>query len=132
MDQNPSPKLPKLPQLTYLSTGKPKAWPGGWTSQCRGLALHTPQDTSSVRPYPQSDGSFTQISRLDLVPEEGQVYSCGVEHPSLKGERRTRMWTVEFRGPSLGLSIYCAVGLIVGLVGVAVGTFFLVKGNECR
>ncbi|KAK7909347.1 hypothetical protein WMY93_014031 [Mugilogobius chulae] len=60
-----------------------------WTKD----GLNVTHTASVSQPYPQSDGSFTQISRLDLVPEEGQVYSCGVEHPSLKGERRTRMWS---------------------------------------
>uniref|UniRef100_A0A8C6WH50 Ig-like domain-containing protein n=1 Tax=Neogobius melanostomus TaxID=47308 RepID=A0A8C6WH50_9GOBI len=39
---------------------------------------------------------------------------------------------VQFQKPSLAPSVFCAVGLTLGLVGVAVGTFFLVKGNECR
>ncbi|KAK7877359.1 hypothetical protein WMY93_031932 [Mugilogobius chulae] len=81
--------------------------------------------------YPQSDGTFTQISRLDLVPEDGQVYSCGVEHPSLKGERRTRMWTVQLQRPSLAPSVFCAVGLTLGSVALVLGIFYLVKGKRC-
>ncbi|XP_072314561.1 H-2 class II histocompatibility antigen, A-B alpha chain-like [Eucyclogobius newberryi] len=99
-----------------------------WTKDGLNVSL----SASVSQAYPQRDGTFTQVSRLDLVPERGQVYSCGLEHPALKGQRRARIWTVEFPGASLGPSVFCAVGLTLGLVGVAVGTFFLVKGNECR
>uniref|UniRef100_A0A8C6SK58 Ig-like domain-containing protein n=1 Tax=Neogobius melanostomus TaxID=47308 RepID=A0A8C6SK58_9GOBI len=42
--------------------------------------------SSSVsQAFPQSDGTFTQFSTIELLqPEEGQVYSCSLEHPALK------------------------------------------------
>uniref|UniRef100_A0A3B4ANK3 Ig-like domain-containing protein n=1 Tax=Periophthalmus magnuspinnatus TaxID=409849 RepID=A0A3B4ANK3_9GOBI len=43
------------------------------------------RSASVSQAYPQSDGTFTQFSRLDMSPEEGQVYSCALEHPALKG-----------------------------------------------
>lgn len=39
---------------------------------------------------------------------------------------------VEVEQPSVGPAVFCGFGLTIGLLGVAVGTFFLIKGNECR
>ncbi|XP_017295836.1 H-2 class II histocompatibility antigen, A-U alpha chain isoform X2 [Kryptolebias marmoratus] len=84
-------------------------------------------------PLLNKDDSFTQISRLDFIPELGDIYSCTVKHLALK-EPQTRIWNVqdEAAQPGIGPSVFCGVGLTVGLLGVAVGTFFLIKGNECR
>ncbi|KAF7641944.1 hypothetical protein LDENG_00267930 [Lucifuga dentata] len=81
-------------------------------------------------PFPNKDGTFQQFSSLSFVPEQGDIYSCNVEHAALQ-EPSNRLWEVEVTQPGLGPSIFCGVGLTVGLVGVATGTFFLIKGNEC-
>ncbi|KAE8294793.1 hypothetical protein D5F01_LYC05710 [Larimichthys crocea] len=38
---------------------------------------------------------------------------------------------VEVKQPGVGPAVFCGLGLTVGLLGVAAGTFFLIKGNEC-
>uniref|UniRef100_A0A3P9DSG3 H-2 class II histocompatibility antigen, A-U alpha chain n=1 Tax=Maylandia zebra TaxID=106582 RepID=A0A3P9DSG3_9CICH len=84
-------------------------------------------------PYPNKDGSFRQTSRLDFTPQLGDIYRCAVEHLSLT-EPLTKIYEVEASAhsdPGVGPSVFCGVGLTLGLVGVAAGTFFLVKGNEC-
>ncbi|XP_068181783.1 H-2 class II histocompatibility antigen, A-U alpha chain-like [Antennarius striatus] len=81
-------------------------------------------------PFPNDDGSFNQFSRLEFNPEQGDIYSCTLNHQALK-QPLTRFWDVEVDQPSIGPAVFCGVGLTVGLVGVAVGTFFLIKGNEC-
>ncbi|XP_038136947.1 H-2 class II histocompatibility antigen, A-U alpha chain-like [Cyprinodon tularosa] len=88
--------------------------------------------TSINVPYPSKDSTFTQISRLDFIPQLGDVYSCSVEHPALQ-KPVTTMWDVDVHSPqpSVGPAVFCGVGLTIGLIGVAVGTFFLIKGNEC-
>ncbi|XP_014830420.1 PREDICTED: H-2 class II histocompatibility antigen, A-U alpha chain-like [Poecilia mexicana] len=90
------------------------------------------EGTSINVPFPSKDSSFTQISRLQFVPQLGDIYSCSVEHLALE-EPMTRTWDVEMDNPQSGPgpSIFCGVGLTIGLLGVAVGTFFLIKGNEC-
>ncbi|XP_039887310.1 H-2 class II histocompatibility antigen, A-U alpha chain-like [Simochromis diagramma] len=91
------------------------------------------QGSSINVPYINKDGTFTQISRLDFTPQQGDVYSCKVEHLALT-EPATKFYEVEASGqsdPGVGPSVFCGVGLTLGLVGVAAGTFFLVKGNEC-
>uniref|UniRef100_A0A8C6U4U5 Ig-like domain-containing protein n=1 Tax=Neogobius melanostomus TaxID=47308 RepID=A0A8C6U4U5_9GOBI len=105
-----------------------------WTRDRQNIS-----SSSVSQAFPHSDGTFTQFSTIKLLPQEGEVYSCSLEHPALR-ERATRLWSeyrsyttrAEKHSPSLAPSVFCAVGLALGLVGVAVGTFFLVKGNKCR
>nr|ADB45284.1 MHC class IIA antigen [Cynoglossus semilaevis] len=82
-------------------------------------------------PYPNDDSSFRQTSGLEFVPQPGDIYSRSVQHPALH-EPLTQMWEVEVEQPSVGPAVFCAVGLTLGLFGVAAGTFFLIKGSECR
>ncbi|XP_041820926.1 H-2 class II histocompatibility antigen, A-U alpha chain-like [Chelmon rostratus] len=88
------------------------------------------EGTSINVPYPNKDISFSQASRLDFIPQQGDIYSCTVEHLALD-EPLTRIWDVEVKQPGIGPAVFCGLGLTVGLLGVAAGTFFLIKGNEC-
>uniref|UniRef100_A0A3P9DI05 Ig-like domain-containing protein n=1 Tax=Maylandia zebra TaxID=106582 RepID=A0A3P9DI05_9CICH len=84
-------------------------------------------------PYPNKDGTFKQTSRLQFTPQLGDIYSCAVQHLALT-EPLTKIYEVEASArsdPGVGPSVFCGVGLTLGLLGVAAGTFFLVKGNEC-
>nr|AYN72163.1 MHC class II antigen alpha chain [Oreochromis niloticus] len=84
-------------------------------------------------PYLNKDGTFTQISRLQFTPQLGDIYSCKVQHLALT-EPATKFYDVQVSSqsdPGVGPAAFCGVGLTVGLLGVAVGTFFLIKGNEC-
>ncbi|KAL0978456.1 hypothetical protein UPYG_G00170630 [Umbra pygmaea] len=91
--------------------------------------------TEGVRistPYPNEDFTLNQFSSLTFTPEEGDIYSCTVEHVGLN-EPLTRVWDLpEVSQPSVGPAVFCGVGLTLGLLGVATGTFFLIKGNECN
>uniref|UniRef100_A0A3B4BCQ7 Ig-like domain-containing protein n=1 Tax=Periophthalmus magnuspinnatus TaxID=409849 RepID=A0A3B4BCQ7_9GOBI len=79
----------------------------------------------------QEDGAFYQLSRIQLLPEEGQVYSCSVEHPAVRGpQRMTRFYTVEQEHPPVAPTVFSALGLVLALGGVAIGTFFFIKGKE--
>uniref|UniRef100_A0A8D0A209 Ig-like domain-containing protein n=2 Tax=Sander lucioperca TaxID=283035 RepID=A0A8D0A209_SANLU len=88
------------------------------------------QGTSTNVPYPNKDGSFNQFSRLEFIPQLGDIYSCTVKHLALD-QPLTRIWDVEKTQPGIGPAVFCGLGLTVGLLGVAAGTFFLIKGNEC-
>ncbi|XP_070848857.1 HLA class II histocompatibility antigen, DP alpha 1 chain-like [Chaetodon trifascialis] len=88
------------------------------------------EGTSINVPFPNKDGSFHQVSRLDFVPQLGDMYSCTVEHVALD-QPLTRIWDVDVQQPGIGPAVFCGLGLTVGLLGVAAGTFFLIKGNEC-
>ncbi|KAI4881964.1 hypothetical protein NFI96_029692 [Prochilodus magdalenae] len=84
---------------------------------------------SLSRYYPTSDGTFNLISHLSFTPEQGDIYTCTVEHTALD-RPLTKTWDVQVALPGVGPSVFCGVGLAAGLLGVAVGTFFLVKGNN--
>uniref|UniRef100_A0A668A1K7 Ig-like domain-containing protein n=1 Tax=Myripristis murdjan TaxID=586833 RepID=A0A668A1K7_9TELE len=95
------------------------------------------EGTSINTPYPSKDGTFTQISTLKFTPQQGDIYSCTVQHPALE-QPLTRVWgdapfspNVQQDQPGIGPVVFCGLGLTVGLLGVATGTFFLIKGNEC-
>ncbi|XP_045900389.1 H-2 class II histocompatibility antigen, A-U alpha chain-like [Micropterus dolomieu] len=81
--------------------------------------------------YPNNDQTFHQFSTLTFTPREGDIYSCTVEHSALD-RPKTRLWEPDFRHPSLGPDIFCGVGLTLGLLGVAAGTFLMVKGHNRR
>ncbi|XP_044196752.1 RLA class II histocompatibility antigen, DP alpha-1 chain-like [Thunnus albacares] len=87
------------------------------------------EGTSINVPFPNTDGSFRQSSRLEFIPQQGDIYSCRVTHPAT--QPLTRFWDVEVQQPGVGPAVFCGLGLTVGLLGVAAGTFFLIKGNEC-
>nr|ADZ99160.1 MHC class II antigen [Epinephelus coioides] len=97
-----------------------------WTKNNKNVT----EGTSVNVPYPNKDGTYNQFSRLEFVPQLGDIYSCSVGHQTLD-QPLTRIWDVEKTQPSVGPAVFCGVGLTVGLLGVAAGTFFLIKGNEC-
>ncbi|XP_016401324.1 H-2 class II histocompatibility antigen, A-Q alpha chain-like [Sinocyclocheilus rhinocerous] len=81
---------------------------------------------------PRNDGTFNIFSTLKVTPVEGDIYSCTVNHRALQGQPQTKTWDVDVAFPSVGPAVFCGVGLTLGLLGVAMGTFFLVKGNNCN
>ncbi|XP_003455066.1 mamu class II histocompatibility antigen, DR alpha chain-like [Oreochromis niloticus] len=84
-------------------------------------------------PYPNKDGTFKQIARLQFIPQQGDIYSCTVEHLALK-EPLTKIYNVEAPEkpkPSVGPAVFCGLGVIIGLLSAAGGTFFILKANKC-
>ncbi|XP_051760016.1 H-2 class II histocompatibility antigen, A-Q alpha chain-like [Ctenopharyngodon idella] len=81
---------------------------------------------------PRADGTFNIFSTLKFTPAEGDIYSCTVNHRALQGQPQTKTWDVDVALPGVGPAVFCGVGLTLGLLGVATGTFFLVKGNNCN
>ncbi|KAL2092144.1 hypothetical protein ACEWY4_011942 [Coilia grayii] len=96
-----------------------------WTRNNQNVTL----GLRSSQIHINSDGSFNQFFTLQFTPYQGDIYTCTVEHSALD-EPLTREWDVEVSEPSIGPSVFCGVGLTLGLLGVATGTFFLVKGKE--
>ncbi|KAI9527170.1 hypothetical protein NQZ68_032750 [Dissostichus eleginoides] len=87
------------------------------------------EGTSFPVPFLSKEGSFSQFSRLEFTPQLGDIYSCGVQHLALD-QPLTTFWEEQGSQPGVGPAVFCALGLTVGLLGVAAGTFFLIKGNE--
>ncbi|KAM8898568.1 HLA class II histocompatibility antigen, DP alpha 1 chain-like [Spinachia spinachia] len=97
-----------------------------WTKNQENVTVGTSRNV----PFPNNDGTFNQFSTLEFTPELGDIYSCRVEHLALE-RPLVKFYDVKVSQPSVGPAVFCGVGLTVGLLGVAAGTFFLIKGNEC-
>uniref|UniRef100_A0A8C9XHS7 Ig-like domain-containing protein n=1 Tax=Sander lucioperca TaxID=283035 RepID=A0A8C9XHS7_SANLU len=120
--QNVSLKLEKNTLICYVTGFYPAPVNFYWTKNGENVT----QGTSTNVPYPNKDGSFNQFSRLEFIPQLGDIYSCTVKHLALD-QPLTRIWDVEKTQPGIGPEIFCGLGLTVGLLGVAAGTFFLIK-----
>uniref|UniRef100_A0A8C1ZQD5 Ig-like domain-containing protein n=1 Tax=Cyprinus carpio TaxID=7962 RepID=A0A8C1ZQD5_CYPCA len=81
---------------------------------------------------PRADGTFNIFSTLKFTPAEGDIYSCTVNHIALQGQPQTKILDIDVALPSVGPAVFCGVGLTLGLLGVAAGTFLLIKGNNCN
>ncbi|KAM6995318.1 H-2 class II histocompatibility antigen, A-U alpha chain-like [Tautogolabrus adspersus] len=89
------------------------------------------EGVSLSRYYPNKDKTFHQFSTLEFTPEEGDIYTCTVEHIALD-RPQTRIWEPDFSHPSVGLDVFCGVSVTMGLLGFAGGIVLLVKGHLGR
>ncbi|XP_026099948.1 H-2 class II histocompatibility antigen, A-U alpha chain [Carassius auratus] len=90
------------------------------------------EDVSLSQYRRKNDGTFNIFSSLRFTPAEGDIYSCTVYHKALERRGITKTWEVDVAVPGIGPAVFCGVGLSLGLLGVAAGTFFLIKGNNCN
>nr|AEA50945.1 MHC class II antigen alpha chain [Cyprinus carpio 'jian'] len=90
------------------------------------------EDVSLSQYRRNNDGTFNIFSSLKFTPAEGDIYSCTVYHRALESRFITKTWEVDVAVPGVGPAVFCGVGLSLGLLGVAAGTFFLIKGNNCN
>uniref|UniRef100_A0A3B1K4E1 H-2 class II histocompatibility antigen, A-Q alpha chain-like n=1 Tax=Astyanax mexicanus TaxID=7994 RepID=A0A3B1K4E1_ASTMX len=103
--------------ICYISGFYPAHVGVSWTRN----NVNVTDEASLSRYYVNDDGSFNLVSALSFTPEEGDIYTLP-------------LWRhgAELPDAGVGASVFCGVGLAAGLLGVAVGTFFLVKGNNCN
>nr|P01910.2 RecName: Full=H-2 class II histocompatibility antigen, A-K alpha chain; Flags: Precursor [Mus musculus]AAA39636.1 MHC H2-I-A-alpha chain [Mus musculus]CAA24215.1 unnamed protein product [Mus musculus] len=75
------------------------------------------------------DYSFHKLSYLTFIPSDDDIYDCKVEHWGLE-EPVLKHWEPEIPAPMSELTetVVCALGLSVGLVGIVVGTIFIIQG----
>ncbi|MDG2575893.1 hypothetical protein P7L86_23395, partial [Vibrio parahaemolyticus] len=75
------------------------------------------------------DHSFHKMAYLTFIPSNDDIYDCKVEHWGLD-EPVLKHWEPEVPAPMSELTetVVCALGLSVGLVGIVVGTIFIIKG----
>ncbi|KAM9474889.1 H-2 class II histocompatibility antigen, A-Q alpha chain-like [Clarias gariepinus] len=73
-----------------------------------------------------SDGSFNVFSTLTSSPNEGDEYSCTVEHEALDSPQ-TRTWDEPVVTSSVTPTVVLGVGIAVGILGLATGMFFVIK-----
>ncbi|KAL6456311.1 hypothetical protein MHYP_G00348540 [Metynnis hypsauchen] len=91
--------------------------------------VNVTDEASFSRYYINSDRTYKLVSHLSFTPEIGDIYTCTVEHTALD-RPLTKTWDVQVALPSVGPSVLCGLGVVAGLLGVAVGTFFLIKGKN--
>ncbi|KFO37339.1 HLA class II histocompatibility antigen, DQ alpha 2 chain [Fukomys damarensis] len=77
----------------------------------------------------KSDHSFQKIAYLTFLPSADDIYDCKVEHWGLD-EPLLKHWEPEIPAPMSEVTetVVCALGLSVGLVGIIVGTIFIIQG----
>ncbi|XP_044930598.1 HLA class II histocompatibility antigen, DQ alpha 2 chain-like isoform X1 [Mustela nigripes] len=77
----------------------------------------------------KKDHSFLKFSYLTFLPSADDIYDCKVEHWGLD-EPLVKHWEPEIPAPMSELTetVVCALGLSVGLVGIVVGTVFIIQG----
>lgn len=105
---------PPVLGVTWLRNGVP---------QSRGV-LETPF-------YPGRENSFRKFSYLPFIPSPGDYYDCQVEHEGLDKPGRMH-WEPQIPAPvsEATETVICALGLAVGIVGIAAGTILIIKGMK--
>ncbi|XP_015263281.1 PREDICTED: mamu class II histocompatibility antigen, DR alpha chain-like [Gekko japonicus] len=89
------------------------------------------QATEETDFYPNADHSFHKFSYLTFVPNAEDIYYCRVEHQGL-AQPLTREWNADTAEPlpETEANVVCGLGLAVGIVGIIVGTVFLIKNRQ--
>nr|QER90664.1 MHC class II alpha antigen [Acipenser dabryanus] len=114
--------------ICFINGFHPAAIKVTWTKS----TLPVTEGVTQTVLYSNKDFTFRMFSYLSFTPELGAMYSCQVQHSALP-ETLTTFWEPDVQTDSdVGETAFCAVGLTLGLLGVAVGTFFLIKGNKCN
>ncbi|XP_076010002.1 H-2 class II histocompatibility antigen, A-U alpha chain-like [Genypterus blacodes] len=96
-----------------------------WTKNGREVS----HGVSVSRYYPSTDGTLHMFSTLTFTPADGDIYGCTIEHSALE-KPQTRLWESDLIPRSVGPDVFCGFGLTVGFLGVAIGTFLIVKGHH--
>ncbi|XP_020496042.2 H-2 class II histocompatibility antigen, A-U alpha chain-like [Labrus bergylta] len=84
---------------------------------------------SQTQYYSNQDFSFNTASYLEFTPQVNDIYSCSVGHISLQ-KPLTKFWEVKDTDQQLVETALCVCGVILGLIGVVTGLWFIVKANK--
>ncbi|XP_078243479.1 RLA class II histocompatibility antigen, DP alpha-1 chain-like [Pogona vitticeps] len=81
--------------------------------------------------YPSVDWTFRKFSYLAFVPEEGDFYTCQVDHWGLQ-ESLSKIWTPKVSPPVSETmeNILCGLGLTLGILGIIAGTILFFKARK--
>ncbi|XP_029306980.1 H-2 class II histocompatibility antigen, A-U alpha chain-like [Cottoperca gobio] len=89
-------------------------------------------EVSQTQYYSNKDFSFRISSYLEFTPQESDIYSCSVDHISLQAPL-TKFWSKSFEVHTDHQAVETAVcvgGVILGLIGVFTGLWFIIKANK--
>ncbi|XP_073498046.1 H-2 class II histocompatibility antigen, A-U alpha chain-like [Phyllobates terribilis] len=80
--------------------------------------------------YPALDGSFSKFLYLATLPQEGDVFTCSVQHDGLSINPTNRFWTPEVprHFSEASENAVCGLGLAFGIIGIVAGIALIVKG----
>ncbi|XP_040180872.1 RLA class II histocompatibility antigen, DP alpha-1 chain-like [Rana temporaria] len=79
--------------------------------------------------YPTPDGSFSKFLYLTTIPQDGEVYTCSVEHA---GKTTNTFWHPEVSKPisEATENVICGLGLLFGMCGVIAAIVLICKGMK--
>ncbi|KAM8779391.1 HLA class II histocompatibility antigen, DR alpha chain [Rhynchonycteris naso] len=105
---------PPVVNVTWLQNGKPVT-----------------TGVSETVFLPRDDHLFRKFFYLPFLPSNEDVYDCQVDHWGLD-EPLLKHWEFEALTPlpETTENLVCGLGLLVGLVGIIVGTTFIIKGSR--
>ncbi|XP_045397736.1 mamu class II histocompatibility antigen, DR alpha chain [Lemur catta] len=103
---------PPVVKVTWLRNGKPVT-----------------TGVSETVFLPREDHLFRKFHYLPFLPSAEDFYDCKVEHLGLD-EPLLKHWEIDVPTPlpETTENVVCALGLVVGLVGIIAGTIFIIKG----
>ncbi|TRZ05630.1 hypothetical protein HGM15179_021478, partial [Zosterops borbonicus] len=127
--------FPKLPvqqdQPNLLICYVTKFWPPVLGLSWFRNGVQVSQGVFETPFYPDRDYTFRKFSYLPFIPEPGDYYDCKVEHEGLEEEKKTH-WEPQIQTPPSEATetAICALGLAVGIVGIAAGTVLIIRGMK--
>nr|DBA20459.1 TPA: hypothetical protein GDO54_017236 [Pyxicephalus adspersus] len=82
--------------------------------------------------YPAPDGSFSKFLYLAIIPREGELYTCSVEHAGQTINPTNKFWRPEVPKvvPETTENIICGLGLFIGICGIITGIVLICKGMK--
>lgn len=81
--------------------------------------------------YAEPENSFRKFSYLSIIPEAGDYFDCQVEHEALDAPKRRHL-EPQLAAPASEATetAICALGLAVGIAGIAAGTILIIQGMK--
>ncbi|XP_053700071.1 H-2 class II histocompatibility antigen, A-U alpha chain-like [Synchiropus splendidus] len=110
--------------VCFISDFYPPAVNVTWTKN----SLPVSRGVWNSRYYASDDYTFRHISTLTFMPEEGDVYTCGVEHQAMAGPD-IKTWEVKFSQPGVTADLVCVLGLTAGVALMAAGIILACKSK---
>ncbi|XP_008291230.1 HLA class II histocompatibility antigen, DP alpha 1 chain-like isoform X3 [Stegastes partitus] len=88
--------------------------------------MEVTEGVTNLRYRHNDDGTFHRISTLSFTPREGDFYTCKVEHQASQ-QPLTRTWELKKRSSVSPAAVFFFVSLVLCLMGIGTGVYFLNK-----